>query len=93
MENKKLKKEALLIKQDGTRQIVSPKGKYFTLKELQGFVGGLIEFVYIENKQIMVVNEEGKLNGSLPNMPATEFITFDDIIFGDVLITSEKLIQ
>lgn len=37
---------AILIKTDGTMQVVSPKAKVFSLEELQTFVGGSIEIVY-----------------------------------------------
>lgn len=37
---------ATLIKTDGTTKQVKPaNGRYFTLEEKQGFVGGLIEFI------------------------------------------------
>ena len=37
------------------------------LKSLQAEVEGLIECIYIGENEIAVVNEEGKLNGMLPN--------------------------
>ena len=48
---------------DGTSvQILPNNGKSFTLKELQGVVGGLIEIIRLpETKEIIIVNEEGLL--------------------------------
>ena len=64
-------KGAILIKSDATTAGVFPaNGADFKLKELQGFVGGLIEIVYLTDDVIMVINEEGK--DALPlNMMAT----------------------
>lgn len=52
---------ALLIKTDGTHAWVAPAdGDAFTLKELQGFVGGYIEMVPALDDDLMVLNEDGK---------------------------------
>lgn len=41
---------------------VEPKnGSTFTCEELQKYVGGLFEFVWLKNNIIMVCNEEGLL--------------------------------
>lgn len=75
-------------------------GKNFTLKEAQKIVGGLIELVHIsENRKvIMVVNEEGKLNGSSVNIIATEIYQRttgikDDAVFGDVIVCPSSFIK
>ena len=50
---------AEIIKTNGTRQSVQPaNGTDFTLKEMQAIVGGDIEFVFLNETEIMVVNEE-----------------------------------
>jgi hypothetical protein len=82
------------IKTDGTVVEVKPsKGKHFNLQELQKFVGGYIELVYLPNNRIMVVNEEGKVDGLPVNERATNMITFDDVIVGDVLVCDSKIIK
>lgn len=88
---------AKLIKSNGEITEVKPKkGKFFSLEELQGYVGGYIEFVGL-NGDIMVVNEEGKLNDLPYNEKATKFFQFVhgdiDVIVGDVLIASQKEIN
>ena len=90
--------EAKLIKTNGSEVVVQPaKGNSFSLKELQGYVGGFIEFVRI-GKKIMVVNEEGKLDGLECNTVATEIFHKEfpgnaDFIVGDVLLTDANLID
>ena len=81
---------AYLIKSNGEEITTSPrKGKTFTLKELQEFVGGYIETIPVSTDQLMVINEEGKLDGLPYNQKATEIAiencVFDRIV-GDVLI-------
>lgn len=81
------------IKTNGDVIDVSPKenGKTFSLDELKAFVGGWIECVTLNDKQVMIVNEEGKLNGLPYNLMATEIIKLafqpcDDFIVGDALL-------
>lgn len=79
---------------------VTPKnGRDFQLDELKRFVGGFIEIVRINDKQIMVVNEEGKLNGLPYNSLATEALILayqgrvDDYIVGDVLLCDNDMVR
>ncbi len=54
--------KALLIQPDGTMKEITPaKGEDFTLKELQGYVGGgLVEPVYPPDPELIALaNEEG----------------------------------
>lgn len=91
------------IKIDGSVIQVTPKdGKVFSLKELQKIVNGYIEFVYLPDNQIMVINEEGKLEKLPLNEVATLIVkraaqkvgsTFNDFIVGDVLIVHESQIE
>ena len=78
-----------LIKADGTTVEVSPKnGTDYTLAELQEFVGGYIEVIPAYKKgYILVINEEGKLEGLPRNGRATDLadITLWDCIVGDAL--------
>lgn len=62
-------------------QEVDLPNKYDTLRDA---VGGLIESVYLENKVILWVNEEGKLNGSKHN-----FSVGNNSIEGDVIFTAD----
>ena len=63
-----------LFKTDGTSEKALPaNGTDYTLEELQGMVGGLIEVVRVPNKpsMILIVNEEGLLHNLPPNPMAT----------------------
>ena len=94
---------ATLIKTDGTTKQVKPaNGRYFTLEEKQGFVGGLIEFIPTREGNWLTINEEGKLNGLPINRLATlmykhsivwkenEHPAFADIVVGDVLFLTDE---
>lgn len=83
---------------DGRIETVGPKnGKDFQLEELQAVVGGYIECLPLAGtKEIMTVNEEGKLQGLPPNRNATRIIRgqgYEDYIAGDVLVCKEEEIK
>lgn len=86
---------ATLLKADGTRQEVWPgSGEAFTLEEMQAYVGGLISILDV-GEGIMVLNDEGKLEGLPFNRQATRIarpylFPFDSGIVGDVLIICEE---
>ena len=68
----KRKYDAFLEKADGTKRFIEPEnGTDFSLKELQGYVGGYIEIISLGRGERMVVNEEGKLLGLPYNDGAT----------------------
>jgi len=84
---------------DGTSNVISPPPDgVFTFKELQGFVGGSIEMIFLDKNSVMIVNEEGM--GKLPlNANATR--VYQDIlakrnppgdaaIFGDAVVCSNR---
>ena len=71
----------IIIRANGTRERVVPaKGKFYTLEELQGFVDGYIEIVYLHHdaEHLLVVNEEGKLWGKPFNKDATIVAKLND---------------
>ena len=97
---------AKLIKTNGDILEVSPKnGTDFKLDELQAFVGGYIEIVNLLDVSplsiadaILVVNEEGKLNGLPVNTVATAVYNvcmqpYEDIVVGDVLLCSSDEVK
>jgi hypothetical protein len=90
---------ARVIKEDGTETEVEPEdGKHFTLKELQKFVNGYIEVVYLKNKLVMVVNEEGMYLCGINKKATTiavEHAASASIynIYGNVLVCNQNQIQ
>lgn len=90
---------AEIIKTDGTCQTVQPaNGTDFTLEEMQAIVGGNIELAFLNDTEIMVVNEEGKIDGLDYNHAATlEFRNnhpgSDDYIVGNVLVCNNMQIR
>jgi hypothetical protein len=90
---------AEIIKTDGMRQPVQPaNGTDFTLEEMQAIVGGDIELVFLNETEIMVVNEEGKINNLTYNPAATRIFKenhpgVSDYIVGDVLVCNDEQIK
>lgn len=82
---------ALLVK-NGRTKAIKPKGKHFTLKELQEVVGGYVEIICSQFcEYYYVVNEEAKIR----NYPLNEICDyfFEDELYGDVLLTPIKFIK
>ena len=76
---------ALLFKQDGSVTKIKPKGTYFTLKELQTLVGGLIELYPKRlHDHLIVCNEEGLLLDLEPNDVFRKYANIT--LMGDVLL-------
>lgn len=66
---------AVLYKPNGEMCKVTPiNGKSFTLKELQGYVGGYVEMLALNQNMMACFNEEGRLNELLPNRMATAIV-------------------
>lgn len=81
-------------------EYVAPKnGTDYKLDELQQMVGGYIQIISLTPTQIMVINEEGKLQGLKPNRLATETahlvnaIADNDFIVGDCLVCESKRVK
>lgn len=85
-----------VYKSNGKIEDKSFSKKNITLKEMQEVVGGYIEFLYLKDNLVMVVNEEGKMVGLPYNVNATQLVqenNIQDIIVGDVLVINRNLIQ
>jgi len=72
----------------------SPRQK-FTLKELQGYVGGYVEQVTLADGRLMFMDEDGKAKGKPFNELATIYLhaaggSPDDHVVGDVLICKRR---
>jgi hypothetical protein len=81
---------ATLYLPDGTEKEVTPAdGHSFTLEEIQAFVGGYFETVFLPGKKIMWINEEGKLRNLPLNRQASIFYHAPgDVILGPALVTT-----
>ena len=90
--------KAYMITDEGEIEEISPKdGREFELEEVQKIVEGYIEIVYLNDKQIMIVNEEGKFDKSY-NPFATSIAQLhralwrDDYICGTVVICPSSML-
>ncbi len=84
---------ALLVNTKSIVSNIAPNnGIAFELEEAQALVGGYIEIINIGKGYIMIIDEEGKLDGKPFNTMATmialhrQAIRPDDYIVGDVII-------
>lgn len=87
-----------LIKADTTILDVKPNnGTDYQLDELQKFVGGLIEIANLADGRIMVMNEEGAINGLPVNAVASACFSLGRgrlyPIHGDVLVCDSDMVQ
>lgn len=91
-----MKAHGLLVKCSGKPEKIEFSGKTVTLKEMQDCVKGYIEFIRLPNNMIMVVNEEGKIDGLGLNTSATTFLQSNGlphIIVGDALVIDSKFVD
>lgn len=95
MEN--VKAEGICFKTDKTKETVVFKGQHATLEEMQAIVGGYIQIIYLKDNNVLVVNEEGKMN----NLPYNELATSEwisraenvsDFIVGNALLINYSYI-
>ena len=91
---------ARIIKTNGEIIPVEPKnGTDFQLDELQQIVGGYVQLFPLANEagEVMVMNEDGKIEGLPTNPKATELaakrLFQGDYIVGDVLVCTNKQIR
>lgn len=89
---------ALLIKATGESQFITPKnGTDFTLEELYTLIGcDLIEVVYplVDNGNIFIIDEEGKLTGKDINYAATiMWGVTGDVLVGDVVYCPSEMLK
>lgn len=77
-----------LIRTNGTIEEVDIPANRDALQALQGYVGGNIEVVYTPNKDVMILNEEGKIDDLPFNAVATAIYGREDDIVGDALVAN-----
>ena len=72
-------------------------GKTFTLKELQDAVGGIIEVIRLKDGRLMIVNEEGLLQGLPVNIEATNILRRDhsttQYIVGNAIVCDSDMFE
>jgi hypothetical protein len=75
---------------DGSTTVISPAdGEHYTLRELQGFVEGLIEVVPVPlGEQMGIANEEGLCIGMEPNVEASRLFGYP--LVGPVAVIQSK---
>ena len=91
-----MKRQAYILKTDGSKVPCSPKnGRDFHLEELKDAIGGgWIEIVYLKQRLLMVIDEEGKLKQLPLNYAATKlYNNSSDVIVGDALVCSSSMIK
>lgn len=92
--------KAKIFKTNGEQIAVEPSnGEYFTLEEMQGFVGGYIEVAHHDGEVCFICNEEGKLMDLAFNQDATNLWhatapqRMMDYLVGDVLVCDSSQLR
>lgn len=72
-------------------------GEKYTLEELQEIVGGYIQIIPLDNEEVAIIDEEGKIKHKFVNILADYYCKQhgwhplrNDYIVGDVLICNEN---
>lgn len=87
---------ATILRANGTTEEVVPKNKRlgFHLDYVRDVVGGYVQAVSLSRKEIMLMNEEGKLLNLPVNVEATLLYKsktgIADYIHGDVIVCTNK---
>lgn len=83
----------------GVKTMRLPEDSASRLRDLQSFVGGYIEVIYLGEDKVMVLNEDGKMFKSPANATATRIahdagaIHPGDIIVGVAVITTSQALE
>lgn len=87
----------VLVKSSGMMREIAPlNGKHYTLQEITHYIGGYMEIVHVGNGKVLIMDEEGKIKGKLPNRTATGWLLtegINDWIAGDVILIDRKHIK
>ncbi|MGN0280784.1 MAG: DUF3846 domain-containing protein [Prevotella sp.] len=78
--------------------LCEPKnGTTFELEEMQNIVGGYIEIVHLNDGRLMIVNEEGLLQGLPVNIEATNILRRDhpttQYIVGNAIVCDSDMVE
>lgn len=91
------RENAVVLMASGELKKALHKGGRFDLKELQTLVDGYIEVVPLDGKTVMVLNEEGKINGLPYNCRASylhqKYNNTGDFVVGDVVLCYSEEIR
>ncbi len=76
-----------VIKADGTQTDIQIRPIDLTVEKIQSIVGGYFQRLFLDNDQIMLVNEEAKLHHLAINRRASDlaFSRYQTLIAGDVI--------
>ena len=91
-------KSAKIIYTDKEEEDYTPKnGRTFILEEMQKIVGGYIEIIRLNDGRIIIVNEEGLLQGLPVNIEATNILRRDhsttQYIVGNAIVCDADMVE
>jgi hypothetical protein len=90
-------KKAYIISPDGTTTEVAPKNEIFDGNELHSIIEGYFEAVWLPNKYVMFVDEDGKRKGLQVNTEASnlakDVIHPSDYIVGKVVVCPLSMVD
>lgn len=84
----------IFINTTGEHYRITPaNGKHFSLRELQGFIGGYIERIEMNNGCAMYVDEDGRLKRLQRNEEATKALLKSGILVSDYIRGNAVILQ
>lgn len=91
-------KSAKIIYTDKEAEDYTPKnGKVFALTEMQEIIGGYVEVIRLKDGRLMIVNEEGLLQGLPVNIEATNILRRDhsttQYIVGNAIVCDSDMFE
>ena len=91
-------KTAKIVYPDKDSEDYTPKnGRTFELEEMQEIVGGYIEIIRLNDGRIIIVNEEGLLQGLPVNIEATNILRRDhstaQYIVGNAIVCDADMVE
>ena len=91
-------KSAKIIYTDKEAEDYTPKnGKTFALTEIQEIIGGYIEPIRLNDRRIIIVDEDGKSKDKAVNIPATNILRRDhfttDYIVGTAIVCDADMVE
>ena len=93
----KTKSAKIVYPDKGTEDYTPKNGRTFILEEMQKIVGGYIEVIRLKDGRLMIVNEEGLLQGLPVNIEATNILRRDhsttQYIVGNAIVCDADMIE
>lgn len=87
--------DVLVTSTGGMKAIMPMNGRHYSLQEMQSYVGEYRKTLKVGQK-VLIMDEDGKLKGKMPNRIATGWLLqegINDYVCGDVMLIERSHIK